>query len=133
VHIEDACAFIGRADREYDMILLDTYCGIELAETVDNRSFFENCAALLSGAGILAVNLIPRRAGHMEERLSWFRHALGHVYLMRGITRTNEVAYARKNPIDKITLAKNLISIKKKLPANLKAKQMLKRLEDRSH
>lgn len=130
VHIADARAFIDRLDRAYDLIILDTYCGIDLAESVDNRSFFEDCAELVSDRGIMAVNLIPRQKGYIEERLKWLRQVPGNVYLLRGLTRANEVVFAGRQHVEKSTLLKNMGLLKKTLPFNLKGKRLLKRFED---
>lgn len=130
VHIADARSFIDRIDQAYDLIILDTYCGINLSESVNNRSFFEDCAELVSDRGILAVNLVPRRKGYIEERIMWLKHALGNVYLLRGLTRANEVVYAGREHVEKSTLLKNIGLLKKILPFNLKGKRLLKRFED---
>lgn len=132
VHLEDACAFIRRTRQEYDLIIVDTYCGLDLPQSVDNPSFFKDCGNLLSNRGILTVNLVPLDKSFMEKRLGWIKQAFTDVYLMRGITRINEVVYAVRKPVEKSKLLKNAAFLKKRHPFNLKTGQLFKRLEYRS-
>lgn len=133
VHIADASGYIHGTGRLYDLIFLDTYCGLDLPKSVDSRIFFKNCAARLSEGGFLAANLIPKDKTFLETRLQWLKQVLGSVYLLRGVTRTNEVAYAGRKKPEKSTLLKNAASLKKILPFNLKAKRLIKRLEYRGN
>jgi len=132
VHLEDAGAFIHRARQGYDLIIVDTYCGLNLPQSVDDPAFFKDCGNLLSERGILSVNLIPFDKPYMEKRLGWIKQVLTHVYLLRGITRLNEVVYAGRRPVEKSNLLKNIDFLKKRLPSNLKSRQLCKRLECRS-
>lgn len=132
VHLEDARAFIRRTRKEYDLIIVDTYCGLNLPQSIDNPSFFKDCGNLLSEGGILSVNLIPFDKPYMEERLGWIKQALTNICLMRGVTRLNEVVYAGRRSVEKSNLLQNATFLKKRLPFYLKTGQLFKRLECRS-
>lgn len=132
VHLEDASIFIRRTLQAYDLVIVDTYCGLDLPQSVDNPFFFKNCGKLLSERGILTVNLVPLDESFMEKRLDWIKQSLGVVCLIRGLTRLNEVVYAGRKPVEKSDLLKNAVFLKKILPFNLKSKQLFKRLECRS-
>jgi len=132
VHLEDACDFIGRTRQKYDLVVIDTYCGLDLPQSVDNPFFFKDCGKILSEKGILTVNLVPFDKHYMEKRVDWIKQVLAHVYLICGITRLNEVVFAVRRPVEKADLLKNAAAMKKRLPGNLKVRQLFKRLECRS-
>ncbi|MCK4763160.1 MAG: fused MFS/spermidine synthase [Candidatus Aminicenantes bacterium] len=128
VFIADASDFICRTKNKYDLIVLDTYCGIDLSESVDNQFFFKECVSRLSEKGFLAANLVPLDRVLMDSRLKWLEQETGNVWLLRGITRCNEIVFAGTQPVKKSALIKNARTLKKTLPFNLKTERMMKRL-----
>jgi spermidine synthase len=61
VEIEDAYAFVARARRRYDFMLVDGFDSKAEAGRLDSPAFYRNCRSRLAPGGILVANLIGKR------------------------------------------------------------------------
>lgn len=64
VHIDDGAAFVRRAAAAhadpYDLILIDAFEAMGIADSVCAATFFDNCRTLLAREGMVAMNLWSR-------------------------------------------------------------------------
>lgn len=61
IHVGDGYAFTQRRyfqdAAQYDLILVDAYDHVGMAESVGGQDFFDACAGLLSSVGVMSINL----------------------------------------------------------------------------
>lgn len=109
VHIDDGAAFVRRAAAShsvgYDLILIDAFEAMGIADSVCASTFFDNCHTLLNREGMVAMNLWSRD-----------RHSLEHILNQLGSSFNGELL---ELPIggkeNVIALAGTLTALKRRL------------------
>ncbi len=101
IHCREGLAFLRELPQQsrFDLILVDAFDHQGMSETVYTDPFFESCAAVLTGHGILSCNLWsgdPQRLAGIRSALS--RHFPGHLYIPVP-NRGNIVALAFRDPV----------------------------------
>jgi spermidine synthase len=103
IHIEDGCAFVKHEVRtsngRYDLILVDAFDSVGMADDMGQPPFFDACRALLTPEGLLVTNLW----GSDRPRYTHVRRRLRHCFdanplLLPAEGTTNVIAMALRRP-----------------------------------
>jgi spermidine synthase len=92
----DGAFFVRRANRRFDVLLVDGYTGDGLAPSLSTPQFFDHCARALRPQGVLVMNLCTD-AARRAEAIDRINVSFGGKGLsVEDRDRTNCVIYARK-------------------------------------
>jgi spermidine synthase len=94
VYIEDAAAYVARAESMYDVIVLDAYTGETLAPQCAVPEFFYAARRRLTGAGVLVVNWMKGDPEGYHNLLANLRDAVGDPWALHGNRSRNTLVFA---------------------------------------
>ncbi|MEY4513768.1 MAG: hypothetical protein RLZZ450_5890 [Pseudomonadota bacterium] len=117
IHTEDARAFINRCDRQYDLIVHDTFTGGTAPSHLFSVEVVSRLKELLRPGGVLALNFVGFDSGPDSEA-TWavyrtVREVFPHIRLFSDQPRTNEAA-----PLGNLIFFASLEAISFRIPSD---------------
>lgn len=112
IYIDDAFEYITKNSFQYDAILIDTFDGKGMSESVNNNRFFENCYSQLSKTGIISMNLWNHDKKQLDITLKTIKNAFGNNILFLPVPEKGNVI---------VLVLKHLMSTRKLKTMNEKA------------
>jgi len=92
IHLGDGTHFIGKAHRQFDVLLLDAYTRTGLPPRLGSAAFYRGCRRTLCDNGIMVLNLYCKDSDEHLDRLRAIFH--GEVFVVDEVDGTNRVVFA---------------------------------------
>lgn len=129
VFIKDALIFLLETQKQYDIIIMDTYYGNRLPDTVDNTIFTQEVARVLKSGGVFVSNLMTGQQTDYKGRLKRIKGIFRQVRQLPGERSKNTLVFAGDRKIPKRDLLENAMALAIKFPFHLDMLTLLKRLK----
>jgi len=97
VLLGDGAEFVTKADRHFDVLMVDGFDTTGLPDDLCSQKFYDDCYSLLPEAGILVINLWGNNV-HYREYLARIRSSFaGSVVVVSADEDPNKIAFAVKS------------------------------------
>ncbi len=127
--IEDAFQFIKYSEKTYDILIMDAYIGNDLPQPMSTCEFFKEAGRRLSDKGILIVNLMTTDRLYYKKMLEKISSVFNEIWLLRGNTSSNTIAFAMNRKLSKIEIMLNAICLKRNFPVNYPLLRLVYKIE----
>jgi spermidine synthase len=128
IFLDDAASYLPACDKQYDIVILDVYCGDVFPARCATREFFEDVRRRLGDAGVMVVNWM--RGNHEAYRrvISDIEACFGRVWILHGIQSKNSLFFAPVRDFDRQDLLEAAARLEITLPFESALVQLAHRL-----
>jgi spermidine synthase len=129
VFIDDANRFIDSSDKNYDLIIVDTFLGAAQPSWVSTKKFLTRAAGRLTGEGLIALNLMTSKTFRYGKSIDTIGEVYKNLWSLAAKTSNNTVVFAMQRTRSRFEMVLNSGKLDRGFSETFKVDALMDRIE----